>query len=350
MIYCTKCGKQNLDNAKFCTGCGKTLANPQLSPTQRTTIPDATSLTTPLPAEKRKSTWVIVVLLLLGLAAGAYFIFFNNKKNNSATVNATSADSSTTDNEEKNGNERSASVGLTEPEIFSFLNDWLNAQNNKNMVTYSNFYSQEFQGIKRIKSGQVYYYNHNEWINDRTKMYTSAKNLIMTVSNVRITDHSDNKATVNFTHGYSSDAYQDIGEKQIYIEITGNGRISITKEEMLDSNDPSTGNTGQESYIDNEDKLVYKSDCFIIVTGSFSYEVDVKQEVKKMKARGYPNAGYLWIPDYPSLSGKQFYAPFIGPFQTYADCENNLRTLQKTGSYWYGKKVSFDNTKVEIRL
>jgi hypothetical protein len=217
------------------------------------------------------------------------------------------------------------------------------------MVTYSNFYSPNFQGIKRIKSGQTYYYNHDEWIKDRTKMYTSAKNLVMTVSNVKITENTGKTATVNFTHGYSSNAYKDIGEKQMHIEKAGDGKIYVTKEEMLDSYDPTSSNAGQASYIDPEGKLVYKSDCFVIITGSFSYETDAKNEVVRMKNEGYTNAGYLWIPDYPSLSGKQFYAPFIGPFQSYSECENNLRSLTKTGRFWYGVKVSFDNTRVEIR-
>ncbi|MBK8300439.1 MAG: SPOR domain-containing protein [Chitinophagaceae bacterium] len=217
------------------------------------------------------------------------------------------------------------------------------------MVTYSNFYSQNFQGIKRIKSGQVYYYNHDEWINDRTKMYTSAKNLVMTVSNVKITGNTGKAAQVNFTHGYSSNAYKDIGVKQIEIEKADDGRIYITKEEMLNSSDPSSDDTGLASFTDSDGKLVYKSDCFVIITGSFSYETDAKTEVRRMINEGYSNSGYLWIPDYPSLSGKQFYAPFIGPFTSYGECETNLKSLAKTGRFWYGVKVSFDNNRVEIR-
>ena len=95
--------------------------------------------------------------------------------------------------------------------------------------------------------------------------------------------------------------------------------------------------------------LVHRSDCFVIITGSFANEAYARDFAVNMKNEGYQNTGYLWIPDYPSLSGKQFYATFIGPYQTYSDCENNLRTLKKTGRFWYGIKVSYENTRVEIR-
>lgn len=106
---------------------------------------------------------------------------------------------------------------------------------------------------------------------------------------------------------------------------------------------------GSSSYNGTNGKLVFKNDCFVIITGSFGYETDAINEVKRIKNQGYSNAGYLWIPDYPSLSGKQFYAPYIGPFASYSDCENNLRTLAKTGRFWYGIKVSYQKERVEIR-
>ena len=46
MAFCTKCGKQNLDNAKFCTSCGATL-----------TLVAATPVPL-LPVSKNKNNWI----------------------------------------------------------------------------------------------------------------------------------------------------------------------------------------------------------------------------------------------------------------------------------------------------
>jgi len=349
MTYCIQCGKQNPDTAKFCTGCGAILI-PSAKPVEKPPI--ATEVSYPVQTEGKahnKSTWWIIgVIAFLGMGTGAYFLFFANKSGSKSSTSNTISDTNSVNPAANSGVNKGG--GLKEAEVLSFLDDWLKSQNNKNMATYSTFYGQNFQGIKRVKSGQTFYYTHDEWIKDRTKMYNSARNLTMTISDVRISNNAGNSARVNFTHGYSSNSYNDIGEKQMQIEKSENGKICIVKEEMLSSFDEASENTEQElSYTNSDGKLVYKSDCFVIVTGSFSYETDARNDVLRMKNEGYSNAGYLWIPDYPSLSGKQFYAPFIGPFQTYEECQNSLRSLSKTGRFWYGKKVSYDNTQVEIR-
>jgi hypothetical protein len=82
MTYCTQCGKQNPDTAKFCTGCGTTL---KVKPDQSTPVADQRDAEYEKlfgrPHGKKKNTWIIIsVIAVLGLGAGAYFIFFNNKK------------------------------------------------------------------------------------------------------------------------------------------------------------------------------------------------------------------------------------------------------------------------------
>jgi uncharacterized membrane protein YvbJ len=65
MAYCTKCGKQNPETAKFCTACGGTL----------------TAITPSNVQKKKKSRWLITGgILLAGLLVVSYFIFFNNPK------------------------------------------------------------------------------------------------------------------------------------------------------------------------------------------------------------------------------------------------------------------------------
>ena len=73
MSFCTKCGKQNPDTAKFCTGCGATL-----TPITATSVPSQ-----PVPPQiesKNKNNWIVIaIIVILGLGIGAYFVFFNKK-------------------------------------------------------------------------------------------------------------------------------------------------------------------------------------------------------------------------------------------------------------------------------
>lgn len=71
MIFCTKCGKQNLDTAKFCTACGASLLVSLAVPAQ---IP------TEGPKKKSRKTaksLVVTLLLLIIAITGTYFLFFN---------------------------------------------------------------------------------------------------------------------------------------------------------------------------------------------------------------------------------------------------------------------------------
>lgn len=81
MAYCIKCGKQNTDTARFCTGCGATLA-PRPETPARTAITYDTNKT-------GKFNWMLWgSIALLAVAAGVYFIFFyNNKKAESGLNN-----------------------------------------------------------------------------------------------------------------------------------------------------------------------------------------------------------------------------------------------------------------------
>lgn len=82
MSFCTKCGKQNPDTAKFCIGCGTPFkaatTSPAASVVQKDTEPG--NVLGGNKKSKRKG-WIIVgIVALLGLGAGAYFIFLKPKK------------------------------------------------------------------------------------------------------------------------------------------------------------------------------------------------------------------------------------------------------------------------------
>ena len=74
MFYCSNCGKQNPNTAKFCTGCGAILTNTKYSETP-----------------KNNYKVIILVSVFLITIVASYFIFFN-PKNKPATITVVNAD------------------------------------------------------------------------------------------------------------------------------------------------------------------------------------------------------------------------------------------------------------------
>ena len=82
MSYCTKCGKQNSDSAKFCTSCGGTLIANQNSQ------PKMDYLKESQPIRGNKINWVLIgSLVTLLVAVAVYFIFFNKVKKDTQVTN-----------------------------------------------------------------------------------------------------------------------------------------------------------------------------------------------------------------------------------------------------------------------
>lgn len=346
MILCAKCGKQNNPGTRFCVECGASL---KTIPTHQPKTTAAPPVNTPKNNSTRNRIIVVSIILLIA-AVSCYFIFFREQPAKNDDIVSPEANDSTG----KAGSDDKTTQLLAESNIRQFLDEWLKSQNNKNMATYSGFYDLGFKGTKRVSGGQVYTYNYTEWITDRTKMYQQATNLTITISDIQISYSGNNVAVAEFIHQYSSDAYKDIGNKRLQLGVANGNKLVIREEEMLNTrrlDSPATpAETTEKSYVDANGKFVFQSDCFVIVTGSFTYEADAITDINRMKNEGHRNAGYLWIPSFPSLSGKAFFAPFIGPFQSYEECRANLEQLQKTGRFWYGIKVSYNPERVEIRL
>ena len=63
---------------------------------------------------------------------------------------------------------------------------------------------------------------------------------------------------------------------------------------------------------------------------------------------GYP-AGFLWIPDYPSLSGKPYFLVYIGPFRTKSDAMPTLCEYSEINSSAYGIRVAMDSRRVTFK-
>lgn len=86
---------------------------------------------------------------------------------------------------------------------------------------------------------------------------------------------------------------------------------------------------------------------YIVCVTAVQSEAEAQKEVRKLTRQGY-GAGYLWIPNYASLSGAKYYSVFIGPFEYQSDCEIATENYKKVNKSAYGLLVSQENTRVQI--
>ena len=90
-------------------------------------------------------------------------------------------------------------------------------------------------------------------------------------------------------------------------------------------------------------------DFYIITVDVASSEDEAQKKISKLRFKGY-DSDFLWIPQYPSLSGKNFYSVFIGPFFNLDDCSIAVEKYRKVNASAYGLLVSSKSSdRIEIR-
>lgn len=161
--------------------------------------------------------------------------------------------------------------------------------------------------------------------------------------------------TFNYPSMYksSNDPQDEYPEIQIQNSLSDTTAPISSQQNDEQNNDHTNSHpiNQEPSYIDGEGRFVYRSDCYIIVYGAASTIEGAKLQIEKAKSLGYHNSGYLWIPDYPSLSAKRNYAVIIGPYNSYEQCVEQLRTMPMGQKFWYGKKISMvKQQQEEIRV
>jgi hypothetical protein len=87
---------------------------------------------------------------------------------------------------------------------------------------------------------------------------------------------------------------------------------------------------------------------YILNVAATKTESDAQRRAASLRSKGY-EAGYLWIPDYASLSGAKMYSVYIGPFYQMYDCELATEEYRKDHPDAYGLLVSQNTKRVEIR-
>lgn len=86
---------------------------------------------------------------------------------------------------------------------------------------------------------------------------------------------------------------------------------------------------------------------YVINVAALKTESEAKKKTQSLADKGY-EAGYLWIPDYASLSDAEFYSVYIGPYATQYECEVATEEYRQTHPDAYGLLVSQDNKRVQI--
>ena len=163
---------------------------------------------------------------------------------------------------------------------------------------------------------------------------TLGKNFNKTKSNSQTIKKKQKKSTDNESSGDAptEDAPED----------------EIQTQEKLEDNpieDMQNKNTGIKLI---NDEFKGEDDCYIINVTAVKTQEEARSEVTNLKNKGL-DAGFLWIPDFQSLSGAKYYSVFIGPFATQEECEKETEEYRKIQPNAYGLLVSQQNKRVEIR-
>jgi serine/threonine protein kinase, bacterial len=77
------------------------------------------------------------------------------------------------------------------------------------------------------------------------------------------------------------------------------------------------------------------SGFYFVQDSAFANSNEAQNQVNNLKVNGYSGAGYFWIPDYPNLSGKAFYAVYPAKFSNRSDCANLLQSYSQINSEVY---------------
>ena len=96
-------------------------------------------------------------------------------------------------------------------------------------------------------------------------------------------------------------------------------------------------NTAPEADINNKD-------FYIIAVSIASSDTEAMDKVNSLKSEGY-NSDFLWIPDYKSLSGAEYFSVFIGSFRSESECAIAVQEYRKSNPSAYGLLVSNESSK-----
>jgi hypothetical protein len=125
---------------------------------------------------------------------------------------------------------KAAAAANSEAAIRSFVDGWVDAQNQADFARYETLYAEAFQGVKRVGS-RTERYNRLRWLADRRGLFE--KKPKVTIDKLTIVD-LDETIAVRFEQTYESGSFRDVGPKQLVLTRADAG-LRIAREEMLTS-------------------------------------------------------------------------------------------------------------------
>lgn len=140
--------------------------------------------------------------------------------------------------------------------------------------------------------------------------------------------------------------------KEIYLVISVFVFISCKQSQTESSDQKNADSTSvtNQAYVPEIERTSDKNqnpDFFIISISGTDDTKEAVEQTKALRLKGHPS-GYLWIPDYASLSGKEMFSVFIGPFPGMDTTIRYLEVYKKTDPGAYAIKVLHDDKRTTI--
>jgi len=124
--------------------------------------------------------------------------------------------------------------------------------------------------------------------------------------------------------------------------------IKLTKLDLGEHKTLNRNSNDTESKTTENSNLLDPNEFYIINISATKNESEAIKKKNMLIEDGY-NSDYLWIPDYKSLSGAEYYCVYIGPYNNISDCEIAIENYRKVDNSAYALLVSQKNKRVEIR-
>lgn len=157
-----------------------------------------------------------------------------------------------------------------------------------------------------------------------------------------------NKAVFDVTYFVSQ-------EKNDNTDFIYNIISEIKEDDTITANDFKRSHMGGSDQIEQSETNTTpeadtnNKDFYIIAVSIASSDTEAMDKVNSLESEGY-NSDFLWIPDYKSLSGAEYFSVFIGPFRSEDECAIAVQEYRKNNPSAYGLLVSNESSKrVSIR-
>ena len=151
-----------------------------------------------------------------------------------------------------------------------------------------------------------------------------------------------NKAVFDVTYFVSK-------EKNENTDFIYNIISEIKEDNTITANDFKRSHKGEAQIVQSEintapEADINNKDFYIIAVSVASSDTEAMDKVNSLKSEGY-NSDFLWIPDYKSLSGAEYFSVFIGPFRSESECAIAVQEYRKSNPSAYGLLVSNESSK-----